>query len=328
MSFKKITIILTSLCLVFAQTAFAKRMGGGRSYGMQRSISKPNTNYYNPQPRSYQSPQNTISQPQPAKQGMGVGSAALLGAAAGAAGGYMLGKNSTQNNVNASGTLAQAPAENIQPSTTSSIPWGIIGILFVLLILGLMIFKRKSAPGFNNPNTMNNNYDSNFNIPNIKRNSTLNPDSAANIPNWARSSKDAIKDNFKNPTMEKLPDGVELVYFLRQVKGMFLHIQSMNNPENISEVEKYMTPELYQELKEDIKNNHNIADFTQLDCQLLDCSLEKDQMGKEQLIASVQFSGNVSEEPQQPAKPFNEIWNFIKSDLASGKWLVAGIQQQ
>ncbi len=322
--------------MIIAQTAFAKRMGGGRSYGMQRSISKPSTNYsnnYSAQPRNYTQPTTNINQQKP-RQGMGAGTAAMLGAAAGAAGGYMLGKNSADNqnnNVNASEVAAQAaaPSQNLQQAATNSIPWGIIGILAILLVLGLMIFRKKSAPGFSNQSPMNNNYDSNFNIPNIKRNSSsLNPDAPSNIANWTNSSRDGTKDVSKNSNMDKLPDGVEILYFLRQAKGMFLHIQSMNNPENISEVEKYMTSELYQQLKEDIKNNHAIADFTQLDCQLLDCSLEKDQSGKEQLIASVQFTGNVSEEPQQPAKPFNEIWNFVKSDLPAGKWLVAGIQQQ
>lgn len=46
-----------------------------------------------------------------------------------------------------------------------------------------------------------------------------------------------------------MADGIEVQFFLRQAKGMFLHIQSMNTPENVSEIAKYMTPELYFEMK-------------------------------------------------------------------------------
>jgi predicted lipid-binding transport protein (Tim44 family) len=122
--------------------------------------------------------------------------------------------------------------------------------------------------------------------------------------------------------LERMPDGVETIYFLRQVKGMFLHIQSMNNAANIDEIAKYMTPDLYKEISNDIINNASIADFSSLDCCLINSETNDNQ-----LVASVKFFGNVSEEPDQPAKPFTEIWNFIKPDITINRWLVAGIQQ-
>jgi predicted lipid-binding transport protein (Tim44 family) len=97
----------------------------------------------------------------------------------------------------------------------------------------------------------------------------------------------------------------------------------MNNQENVAEVAKYMTPELYQEIREEIMNNNFIADFSNLECQLLNCEMKDNT-----LIASVRFFGNVSDEPNQSPQPFSEVWNFIKTDLQTGKWLVAGIQQQ
>ncbi len=321
MNFKKIAVMFILFCLVLSQNAMARRMGGGGSYGMQRSMSRPNySNTYQPQ---YAQPQPSMNQgAAPQRQGMGAGTAAALGAAAGAAGGYMLGRSMANNNgvaqndmANASGVVQQQTSE-MPAANTSKMPWGIIAILVLLLVFGLMFFRKKISPdmpigrmnnqGFNSGNTFN---------------SSTNQSQSVNYApqgNYGAPNQPAMVQ----PT--KMPDGVEAVYFLRQVKGMFLHIQSMNNRDNLAEVEKYMTSQLYQELKDSIANNGAVADFTNLDCQLLDSAVE----GNNQLVASVKFFGLVSDEPNQAPQPFSEIWNFVKSDLTYGKWLVAGIQQE
>lgn len=312
---KKLIAILACACLVITQNAFAARMGGGKSYGMQRSISnKPQQQNYQQQPYQQQPAQQ-------ARPGMGAGTAGMLGAAAGAAGGYMLGRsmsNNNGNNINASGVSVQA-----EPSQ-SNIPWGTIGILSILLLLGLMMFrKNKANPGFSGNTNVNPNQPSSsnmFRIPGINRdNNTQNA-----IPGYYNTQQPVSTNPANGPsTMDKMPDGVETMYFLRQVKGTFLHIQSMNNPDNVSEVEKYMTSNLYQEIRSTISANSFVADFTNLDCQLIDCEANQGQ-----LIASVKFFGMVSDEPNQPAHPFSEIWNFVKPDIQVNKWLVAGIQQE
>ncbi len=245
---------------------------------------------------------------------MGAGTAAMLGAAAGAAGGYMLGRNSNNNTMNASGTQSAAPNE----VGSSNIPWGMIGILAVLLCLGLILFRKSKAnPGFfGSSNGMNGS--DNFNNQTMNRTNTA---FSTNPPPKSFGFKPA-----PNPTnlMDKMPDGVEAMYFLRQVKGMFLHIQSMNNQENVGEIKKYMTDGLYQEIKSSVSENNFVADFSNLDCQLLSSEIVNDQ-----LVASVKFFGMVSDEPEQPSHPFAETWNFVKTSLtSSGKWLVAGIQQE
>lgn len=307
MKLKKWLFIVVSTSLIFSQGAFAARMGGGKSYGMQRSNS--NSNYS----QSYTGTQQ--AQPAAARPGMGAGSAALLGAAAGAAGGYMLGKSMNNNeNRNQNASSVQTNGQ-----TQSNIPWGTIGILAILLFLGLMLFRKSRAnPGFFGNNNVNSNPNNTFNIPTINRSNTTAANTGIPVRPGAQPAP------VQNYTQERMPDGIEPVYFLRQVKGMFLHIQSMNNPDNITEIEKYMTAGLYQEIKSSVSANTFVADFSNLDCQLLDC-----EMANSQLVASVKFYGMVSDEPNQPSHPFSEIWNFVKTDLTtSGKWLVAGIQQE
>lgn len=311
MKLNKSLLILVSCSLILSQNAFAARFGGGKSYGMQR-----NTTSYSSQNRSYQQQPSQQYQQNNTRPRMGAGTAAMLGAAAGAAGGYMLGRNSNNNTINASGTQSAAPSE----MGSNNIPWGMIGILAVLLCLGLIFFRKSKAnPGlFGNSDGMNNS--NNFN-----NNQTMNRTNAA--VNTAPSSKlFGFKAAAPTPTnlMDKMPDGIEAMYFLRQVKGMFLHIQSMNNKENVSEIQKYMTDGLYQEMKSSVSENAFVADFSNLDCQLLNA-----EMVNQQLVASVKFFGMVSDEPEQASQPFAETWNFVKTNLTStGKWLVAGIQQE
>ena len=130
---KKLGVILLTSALLFSQSAFAARMGKSSNLGMQRSNTTSQSNY---QP----SGNTATGAAQPQKQGLGVGSV-VAGAAAGAVGGYLLGK---AMNSNESSTASQ--------SSGSSIPWGVIGILGMLLVIGLMIFRRKTTPATNSAN--------------------------------------------------------------------------------------------------------------------------------------------------------------------------------
>jgi len=293
---KKLGVILLTSALIFSQNAFAARMGKSSNLGMQRSNTTSQSNY---QPSSNTA---TGGAAQPQKQGLGVGSVV-----AGAVGGYLLGK---AMNSNESSTASQ--------SSGSSIPWGVIGILGMLLVIGLMIFRRKTTPATNSANfngaaPTNNG----FQIPNIRRDNA-NFNNAAQTQNNGNAAQAA-----NNQNMERMADGVEAQFFLRQAKGMFLHIQSMNTPENVSEVAKYMTPASYAEMKSLITENDYVADFSQLDCQYLQSTIENGQY-----VASARFFGKVSESPNSPVVDFSEIWHFVKpTGIDGAKWLVAGIQQ-
>src|SRR5690606_25099341 len=46
----------------------------------------------------------------------------------------------------------------------------------------------------------------------------------------------------------QLPDGTEPAAFLRVARQRFNHIQSMNTASNISEIQRYLTPDLYQSM--------------------------------------------------------------------------------
>lgn len=316
-SVKKVSVILLLASLLFSESAFAARIGKSRNSGMQRSVNTTNTT--NNVNTAGVATTGAVGAAQPQRNGMGAG-AVVAGAAAGAVGGYMLGK-AMSNNASQSAVANQ--------SEGSQIPWGMIAILGALLAIGLMMFRRRSGTPAYSGQSLNqaqhqNQNTSNFEIPQVRNaNGTYTPGQYTDSNSGQISSQQSQQAPIR-PQIEKLPDGVETQYFLRQAKGMFLHIQSMNTPENVHEVEKYMTPELYNDIKSSISENDYVADFSQLDCSLLDASTEDATY-----IASVLFVGKVSESPSSPVIDYKEVWHFVKpANSISGKWIVAGIQQE
>ncbi len=122
----------------------------------------------------------------------------------------------------------------------------------------------------------------------------------------------------------QLPDGTEPATFLRVARQRFNHIQSMNTASNISEIKRYLTPDLYQSMYNDIMANQDqdVAEFSNLNAMVVDSSNENGQY-----VVSVRFTGTVSEDLNSQPQPFAEIWHFVKPAGSQQDWVVAGIQQ-
>ncbi|WP_036665376.1 Tim44 domain-containing protein [Paludibacterium yongneupense] len=301
---KTILLAFTMVSVLAAPLAEAARLGGGRSAGMRRVAP---TQTYTPAPAAPAAPAPAPAQAAP-RRGPGIGTAVAAGAA-GAAVGYMIG-SSHGNQANA----APAPANASQPVAAPvqeperSIPWGLIAGLVALLAVGLMWFRRRAG------------------TPEDPRTQPLQSPAAGQnrfepIPKIGSGFPAAGGFATAEAPVSRLPDGTETPYFLRQAKATFLHLQSLNTPDSVEEVRRYMTPELFDELRGTIAGNGDVADFQNLDCRLIDSAAEAGRY-----IASVRFSGQVSESVNASPVPFNETWHYVK-DPAGTKWLVAGIQQ-
>lgn len=306
--------------LVASPFAEAARMGKSGSYGMRRSA--PTRQYQAPAAPTQPMPSQAPSQVQPQKKGVGVGTAIAAGAA-GAAAGYMIGSAVNGNNAAAApaqanvasaptSAVASAPVQNPRPG----IPWNLVLILGAIFLVGLLWFRRRMASAEHAPQAMrpqpapaptqfdNNRFDP---IPSI----------GSGVPGY----NGAGQQTAGSFAPARLPDGTETPYFLRQVKATFLHLQSLNSPDTLDEVRRYMTPELFGEIRDEIARNGATADFTDLDCQLVEATEEGGRF-----VASVRFFGQVSEEVNAAPIPFSETWHFVK-EPGSSKWMVAGIQQ-
>lgn len=309
------TILLTTLTL--SPLAEAKRIGGGKSYGMSRSSSSG---------QSYQQPSHSypssypVSPSQPAQRsGSGVGKMVAAGVAGAAIGAVAANAMADHSNVATSRDAAttQDPANApVQQEQKSSHSWLWIA---VLAILGYFLFRRFSgqkvkaanpyAPGSNAP----------FGQTPAPRNVT--PATGADNTNIFGQTVGTAAGTAYTNSGNQLADGTEPAAFLRQARAKFLHLQSMNSSSNVDEIARYFTPQLYQAIRADILSNNDLAEFPQLNAQLVDSASENGQY-----IASVRFSGMVSEELNAQPTPFSETWHFVKA-MAGGDWLVAGIEQ-
>lgn len=294
-------IALLSVSMLAANVAEAARLGGGRSTGMQRSQITRSAPVRQAQQAPVQAPVQQPAQ-QPQRSGPGWGGVAA-GVAAGAATGYLASKMMEPGAAGAS-AVAEAPVEK----SSGGIPWGWIIALGAIAFLGArMLTRRKeqvAAPASLRPAGV-----PEFDAQNGERKVFRMGEGMSAAPAAANVSG-------------RLPDGTDTAAFLRQARASFQHIQALNSPEQMEEVRKYLTPELFEELKAEIGANREVAEFHDLQVDLLDSSREAGR-----LVASVRFSGRVSESLNAPAVAFAEIWHFVRPSETDPRWVLAGIEQ-
>lgn len=324
-----VTGILAAMLLV-APLAEAKRAGSGKSHGMQRSATPTQTAQPN---NSYQQPNQTAPMQQapmgtqaPQRSGPGVGgmvAAGVAGAAIGAVAANALADDSTPASQAKAETQTEAPVQAEKEEEKGGIP----GWIWLILLagIGFFLFRKFSAK----KNTPANPY-----APN---NSQPTAPSFGQAPNAPQNNNNIFGQNVGGQAPNnapfgaaytqsgnQLPDGTEPAMFLRVARQRFSHIQSMNTASNIAEIQRYLTPDLYQSMYNDIMANqdHDVAEFTNINAMVTDSATENGQY-----IVSVRFTGNVSEDLNSLPQPFAEIWHFVKPVGSDQDWLVAGIQQ-
>ena len=322
------TILAASLLV--APLAEAKRAGGGKSHGMSRSntssqsYSQPSQSYQ--QPRPVQQPATAA----PQKSGPGVGgmvAAGVAGAALGAVAANALAddKPNAANQVPASEAQVQqaAPAQQEEKGGIPGWIWLLIiaaGAFFIFRKLGA---KKKLAA--NNPYAPNSAGPASapFGQPAPRSGDNSNIFGQNVGGNSAPTQAPFGGASFQSGN--QLPDGTEPAAFLRIARQRFNHIQSMNTASNISEIQRYLTPDLYSSMYNDIMANQDqdVAEFSNLNAMVADTATENGQY-----IVSVRFTGTVSEDLNSLPQPFAEIWHFVKPVGSNQDWLVAGIQQE
>ena len=305
--------------LVAAPLAEAKRAGGGKSHGMSRSSS---TSQSYQQPRQATPTQQQTTAPQ--KSGPGVGSMVAAGVAGAAVG--AVAANALADDKNPTATEQQA-AEQAQQEEKGGIPsW-----LWVLLAaaIAFFVFRKLGAKKLaaNNPYAPNNGGQNNFGRQTPPQANARQTGDNTNIFGQSVAGGAATQAPFGGASMSngnQLPDGTEPAAFLRVARQRFNHIQSVNSASNVEEIRRYLTPELFNSMYQDIMANQDqdVAEFSNLNAMVADTATENGQY-----VVSVRFTGTVSEDLNSLPQPFTEIWHFVKPAGSQQDWVVAGIQQ-
>ena len=307
---------LTAALLVAPLAAEAKRAGGGKSHGMSRQAA-PTQSYQQPR-QATPAQQPTAPATAPAKSGPGVGGMVAAGVAGAAIGAVAANALADDN------SASQAQAQEEKSGIPSWI-WILLAAAVAFFIFRKMGAKKKVAPNPYAPN--NGSTQAPFGQQAAPRTSNDN----SNIFGQSVGGSAAAPQNnapfgaaYTN-SGSQLPDGTEPAAFLRIARQRFNHIQSMNTASNISEIQRYLTPDLYQSMYQDIMANQDqdVAEFSNLNAMVADSATENGQY-----VVSVRFTGTVSEDLNSLPQPFAEVWHFVKPAGSTQDWLVAGIQQE
>ena len=306
--------------LVAAPIAEAKRAGGGKSHGMSRSSS---TSQSYQQPRQATPTQQQTTAPQ--KSGPGVGSMVAAGVAGAAVG--AVAANALADDKNPTATEQQT-AEQAQQEEKGGIPswlWVLLAAAIAFFVFRKLGAKKKLAA--NNPYAPNNGGQNNFGRQTPPQANAHQTGHNTNIFGQSVAGGAATQAPFGGASMSngnQLPDGTEPATFLRVARQRFNHIQSVNSASNVEEIRRYLTPELFNSMYQDIMANQDqdIAEFSNLNAMVADSATENGQY-----VVSVRFTGTVSEDLNSLPQPFTEIWHFVKPAGSQQDWVVAGIQQ-
>jgi predicted lipid-binding transport protein (Tim44 family) len=123
-----------------------------------------------------------------------------------------------------------------------------------------------------------------------------------------------------------LPPGFDTAAFERIAKTIFIRLQAANDAGDLNDLRNFTTPELFAELRLDLQERGGAAqqtDVVTVEAKVLDCAEEADRQ-----IVSVHFQGLMREAADTEATPFDEVWHLVKPVDGSRPWAIAGVQQR
>lgn len=122
-----------------------------------------------------------------------------------------------------------------------------------------------------------------------------------------------------------IPADFDAAGFAKNAEDQFMAMQAANDAGDLVRLRSYLTPEMFEAVKADIETRGTAPQQTQvfgLHAQVLDVAEEGNQY-----VVSVRFQGSVRDEAGAVPEDLNEIWHLTKPKQGMGGWVIAGIQQ-
>jgi predicted lipid-binding transport protein (Tim44 family) len=296
--------LFTAAALVAADTAEAKRLGGGQSMGTQRQAMPAPT----PPAASSAAPLAPAQAlPGKAAQAPSTGSR-WLGPLAGLAAGI--------------GLMALLSHFGIPEGFGSVLMLGLLAAAGIMLIR--MFFARRAQPArspmqYASATASLNSTPGGYETQAPPR-ATF--DSGRNFEPVFGGASSTV--NTPPPSSGKFPPGFDPAPLAEQAKLRFRRLQAAYDSGDRKALADVMTPEMFSAIVQELaaRGPHTPTEVVGLDAQVLEVTTEGDTHW-----ASVHFKGMLREDGMVLAKPFDEVWNLAKPVDGSTGWLLAGIQQ-
>ena len=120
-------------------------------------------------------------------------------------------------------------------------------------------------------------------------------------------------------------DGFDTAGFEQIAKRVFIRMQAANDTGDQNDLRRFTTPEMFGVVQQELldrKVTTQRTDVVKLDAQVIERLTEDGQQ-----IVSVRFWGLIREQEAAPAEEFDEIWHLVRPLDESREWAIAGIQQ-
>ncbi len=192
------------------------------------------------------------------------------------------------------------------------------GILMALLAAGVVMFLLAK---FRKPNTQT------APMQYAGAGAPYSPPTAAASHFPSSPASAAAASSQPNPTAASshIPADFPVDAFLRSAKMSFIRLQAANDRKDLNDIREYTTPEMYAEISMQLQERDNTPQKT--DVVSIYGELLEVEQGHDLSIASVRFTGQVTENNGTP-EAVDEIWH-VQKNMHDSKavWLLSGIQQ-
>ena len=122
-----------------------------------------------------------------------------------------------------------------------------------------------------------------------------------------------------------IPADFDVPAFVRNAKAQFLALQSANDARDLDRLRDFLTPEMFEAVRADVAQGGSATQQTEvfgLEAEVLDVAQEDSRY-----VVSVRFTGSVRDQPGAVPEDLDETWHLTKPRTGFGGWVVAGIQQ-
>ncbi|MCC9597374.1 MULTISPECIES: Tim44 domain-containing protein [unclassified Rubrivivax] len=308
--------LAASLALTLApDLSEAKRMGGGKSSGMQRSM--PDRTAPAPTPAKPAQPtQAAPNQAAPTQAGAAAGAAAAagkrswLGPIAGIAAG--LGLAALMSHLG----LGAEFANFLTIALLAVVAFFVIR--FLLRRFGPRPAAAPAAAGVGALRTGPADW--------TPPPAPVSPTPVTPVPSAAPVAADAPVAAERTLAPAFVPAAFDSESFERVAKTIFVRLQAANDSADLDDLRRFTTPEMFAELKMDLQDRGSstqTTDVVEVEAKVVDVTEEDGRQ-----IVSVRYVGRVREEAGAEPVSFDEVWHLVKpvGDDSRG-WAIAGIEQ-
>lgn len=126
------------------------------------------------------------------------------------------------------------------------------------------------------------------------------------------------------PQQAHIPADFDVAAFVRNAKVQFIRLQASHDAGHLDDIREFTTPEMFAEIQMDIRERNGATQET----RVLDLNADVLEVAEEnnRYVVSVLFTGRVQEDGAAPEE-IREIWHLTKPVTGNSGWVLAGIQQ-